>query len=337
MNPFVVVHCGAGRHSDKNVDGYKRLCRKALKRGIELLSSQEPEYGAHDVAVEVCRVLEDSVLTNAGVGSNLNYDGEVETDASIIDSSTMCGTAVAAVSDVANPVLLASHLHQAVQGKKRGEERSLPLFLCGQGASEYAAAKGLKVDGALLITEKSRRAWAKWRPIIDAQSSEPTQDPSPETKEIEVNDTVGVICGDRSGTICAASSSGGTLLKPRGRVGPAAVIGAATDILRQQDETIIAVVASGNGEDLLRSRLASRACHEIDTLESVLTGSQPIYAGFLALARRQDTKLELYFTHTTESFIFGQVSLRNTGPSSAKVVHSVCQSGQKIASGGWLV
>lgn len=70
---------------------------------------------ANEVVAEVIAFLEDSQLTNAGFGSNLNWDGEVECDASIMDGSTLCYGAIGSVNGVKNPIKLAYAVSQKSQ------------------------------------------------------------------------------------------------------------------------------------------------------------------------------------------------------------------------------
>jgi taspase (threonine aspartase 1) len=54
--------------------------------------------------------LENSPLTNAGYGSNLTYDGNVECDASVMDGSNLQYGAVGAITGVKNPIEVANYL-----------------------------------------------------------------------------------------------------------------------------------------------------------------------------------------------------------------------------------
>lgn len=99
---LVVVHTGAGNFV--NEENYKQLCKKAAKKGCDLLDNQCSAVDACDIAI---RCLEDSYHTNAGYGSNLTWDGEVEMEAGIMDSQTMNFGACTCVTDVKNPIELA--------------------------------------------------------------------------------------------------------------------------------------------------------------------------------------------------------------------------------------
>ncbi|KAG8235323.1 hypothetical protein J437_LFUL003606 [Ladona fulva] len=75
MAGFIGVHLGAGNYSESEERNYKKLCRSACRKGSATLLSGG---SALDAAVAATMILESSALTNAGFGSNLNIDGNVE-------------------------------------------------------------------------------------------------------------------------------------------------------------------------------------------------------------------------------------------------------------------
>lgn len=104
---------GAGSHSNKLQPHYKSLCRRACKKGILLLNKG---HSAMDVVEKVTAILENSPLTNAGYGSTLTWEGNVECDASIMDGETLRWGAAGAVPNVKNPISLARHLCDKQKG-----------------------------------------------------------------------------------------------------------------------------------------------------------------------------------------------------------------------------
>lgn len=77
---------------------------------VQAMSIIKSGGSALDACVEAIIALEDSSLTNAGLGSNCTWDGQVECDASVMDGSSLQQGAVGAVSGVKNPVCLARHI-----------------------------------------------------------------------------------------------------------------------------------------------------------------------------------------------------------------------------------
>ncbi|KAL7991308.1 hypothetical protein Chor_015564 [Crotalus horridus] len=92
---FVLVHAGAGYHSESKAKEYKHVCKRACRKAIEKLQA-----GAlvTDAVTAALVELEDSSFTNAGMGSNLNLLGEIECDASIMDGKSLNFGAVGALS-----------------------------------------------------------------------------------------------------------------------------------------------------------------------------------------------------------------------------------------------
>ena len=297
--PFVVVHVGAGKHATSKLPKYSHLCHKACDFAMERLLEHG---GVRRAAVETCKLLEDSHLTNAGTGSQLNANGHVECDASIIDSVSMVGSSVAAVSGVLNPIEVAEKLgNSAIDGEKDKWGRSRPLFLRGKGAEMYAEKTGCRcVDPKEMITPEAEQLFLQWGKMM---------------QEEEINDTVGVICGNDT-MVVAVSSSGGVALKEPGRVGPAALIGAGTAI-KKTDSKLVACCATGFGEDIITMNLASLVCDNLiigDDDHSTITKvfksmstdhhlqSTPPCVGAVSVSIEDDCRV-LTYAHTTDSMI----------------------------------
>src|SRR5215831_18178968 len=100
----LIVHGGAWDIPEKLVDAHRNGCASALDVGWKLL---EQGSSAVDAVEQVIRHLEDNTTFDAGSGSHLNADGQVELDASIMNGKTLRCGAVAAVHTIRNPVSLA--------------------------------------------------------------------------------------------------------------------------------------------------------------------------------------------------------------------------------------
>ena len=140
----------------------------------------------------------------------------------------------------------------------------MPMLLAGQGAMDFCRKIGI-YDENCPKSEKSQKSFEKYKNLINDGNisipSEPSDSPNLKRKissnenfdrprKIEKSsDTIGVVAIFSSATksvTCAASSSGGFLLKRDGRIGSAATVGAGF-----WAEENSAAVASGNGEAIM--------------------------------------------------------------------------------------
>jgi beta-aspartyl-peptidase (threonine type) len=259
----LIVHGGAWDIPDDEVAEHQAGCRAALAAGWRVLHAGGAALEAVEAAV---RVLEDAPIFDAGVGSVLNRDGDVELDAAIMDGPTLRSGAVAAVRRVRNPITLARRVLE-----------SQVILLVGQGAERFAQAAGLPLcDPAELIVERER---ARWQELL-AQSGFRTQDAfgakpgdkekasqgeqatsnlpvslSPSLPLSHPGDTVGCVALDRDGRLAAGTSTGGTANKLPGRVGDSPLIGAG---LYADDQTG-GCSTTGWGESIMKVLLAKTA------------------------------------------------------------------------------
>ncbi|KAF9095648.1 taspase, threonine aspartase, 1 [Mortierella sp. AD031] len=88
------------------------------------------------------RILEDDPVTNAGTGSNLNLDGLVECDASLMDGTTLGFGSVGAVSDFKNPISVAATILQESDQGALSLGRIPPIMLVGPGVSQWVDTMG---------------------------------------------------------------------------------------------------------------------------------------------------------------------------------------------------
>lgn len=166
--------------------------------------------GVLDVVERAVMALEDDPLFNAGLGSVLNDDGEVEMDAAIMDGPTgRCG-AVAAIRSVKNPVCVA----------RKVMEETPHVLLAGEGAVAFARRNGFGPFDPVIALQ--RAAWEQAR-AARARGEECSF--SAFTGLPVACDTVGCVAV-LEGRPAAASSTGGSFLKLPGRVGDTPVIGA---------------------------------------------------------------------------------------------------------------
>ena len=205
----LVLHGGAGVMSQKSMTpemqkAYLSDLNRALQTGDSVLKAGGT---CMDAVVRTIMVMEDSPLFNAGKGAVFAHDGTVELDASVMDGKTLAAGAVAGITDVKNPILLA----------KTVMEKSEHVFLTGKGASQFAAEQGFKlVPNSYFHTEK------RYQQLQELLKKER------EAGQGDKHGTVGCVALDRYGHIAAGTSTGGMNNKKYGRVGDAPIIGAGT-------------------------------------------------------------------------------------------------------------
>jgi isoaspartyl peptidase/L-asparaginase-like protein (Ntn-hydrolase superfamily) len=232
MSFVVAVHGGAGAWDLDLARGevIRSALTEALAAAGALLAAGAPALDA--VVAAVC-VLEDCAELNAGRGSVLNADGELEMDAAVMDGTGLRAGAVAAVAGLRNPV----------QGARAVLEDGAHVLLVGAGAERFARARGVEsVSPESMITGARRaelaRALARRGEAGAAGRSG--------------HGTVGAVARDLHGHLAAATSTGGTTAKHPGRVGDSPVFGAGT----WAEDGVCAVSATGQGELFVRAGFA---------------------------------------------------------------------------------
>ncbi|XP_072859477.1 threonine aspartase 1 isoform X5 [Pogona vitticeps] len=222
---FVLVHAGAGYHSESKAKEYKHVCKRACRKAIEKLQA-----GAlvTDAVTAALVELEDSPFTNAGMGSNLNLLGEIECDASIMDGKSLNFGAVGALSGIKNPVSVANRLLKEGQKGKLSAGRIPPCFLVGEGAFKWAVDHGIPAcPPGVMATRLSLAAFKRNKRKLELAEKVETdlfqlkkrRQSSEKENDSGTLDTVGAVVVDQEGNVAAAVSSGGLALKHPGRVG----------------------------------------------------------------------------------------------------------------------
>ncbi|KAK1792609.1 hypothetical protein P4O66_012542 [Electrophorus voltai] len=301
---FVLVHAGAGYHSESKAKEYKHVCKRACQKAVDRLRAGAMALEAVTAALIE---LEDSPFTNAGTGSNLNLCGDIECDASIMDGKSLNYGAVGALTGIKNPILVARRLLNEAQKGKLSAGRIPPCFLVGIGAQQWALGHGIPAcPSEKMATKFSLSAYRRnKRKMEQAEKLETVYNPSKRRRqssgtvsEIMVGheepmsaslDTVGAIVVDQEGNVAAAVSSGGLAMKHPGRVGQAAHYGCGcwAENARDARPYSTAVSTSGCGEHLMRTMLArecSTAMQTEDAHQALLEAMQNKFIGSPFLA-----------------------------------------------------
>ncbi|XP_074143949.1 threonine aspartase 1 isoform X8 [Sminthopsis crassicaudata] len=307
---FVLVHAGAGYHSESKAKEYKHVCKRACQKAIEQLQAGAL---ATDAVTAALVELEDSPFTNAGMGSNLNLLGEIECDASIMDGKSLNFGAVGALSGIKNPVSVANRLLCEGQKGKLSAGRIPPCFLVGEGAYRWAVDHGIPSCSPSVMTTRfslaafkrnKRKLELAERVETDLIQLKKRRQSSEKENDSGTLDTVGAVVVDQEGNVAAAVSSGGLALKHPGRVGQAALYGCGcwAENTGVQNPYSTAVSTSGspflaNEEGVLGGVIVLRSCRcsaEPDSSQD-----------------KQTLLVEFLWSHTTESMCVGYMSAQD--------------------------
>lgn len=229
----IAIHGGAGNLDKYIGTGRLEEAEHFLHNTIDQLHQQlQTGATAVDVVTSAVVMLEDAGFFHAGKGSSPTLGGCVEMDASIMEGATANAGAIAMVSHVKNPILLA----------RRIMEDASEVMMVGKAADELAVHYGVET--------------------VPPEYFIPCDAAAVETTTSGNTGTVGAVALDRYGTMAAATSTGGTLHKKSGRVGDTPIIGSGT----YARNNVGAVSCTGYGEYFIRTSAASTIIHRVEFL-----------------------------------------------------------------------
>jgi L-asparaginase / beta-aspartyl-peptidase len=242
MQPFsIAIHGGAGTILKEEMTpdleaAYSTALQEAVKAGYSVLEQGGSCVNAVKTAI---LVLEDVPLFNAGRGSVFTNKGLQEMDAAIMDGRTLDAGAVAAVKNIRNPIELAAEIMI----------NSDHVFLCGEGANEFALKQGIKTEIDEYFFSPFR--YDQWKKMAGSEGY--SLDHSRQHGEEDIKDkkfgTVGAVACDIYGNIAAGTSTGGMTNKRYGRIGDSPVIGAGT----YANNRTCAISCTGHGEPFIKA------------------------------------------------------------------------------------
>lgn len=245
IQPIVLVHGGAGDIPDSRVPNKLDGVRRAAKEGYRVL---QETGNVLDAIVKAVEVMEDDEAFNAGRGSVLNIEGEVEMEALISEGKNLCAGSVTLVRNIAHPITLARLVM----------EKTPHTVLGGEGVNQFVDKMGIpRVPDDYLITQSA----------IDALEEFKKHHHEPNRTEIgrkgDVG-TVGCVAIDSTGHLASATSTGGITGKYRGRIGDTPQLGSGG----YADDEIGAVSTTGFGESIMRYNLGHRILSGMSTGKS---------------------------------------------------------------------
>ncbi len=230
----IIVHGGAGKIKEKDPTEIENGMKAAVNAGVEVLKNGGRAIDAVEAAV---KVLEDNPIFNAGTGSVLTFDGEVEMDAAIAYGPNLDFGAVAGVKNIRHPITLA----------KKVMEKTDHVLLAGNGANDFAKLMGFEPHDP--ITAHRKKQWEKYR----KEFMEGGYKNWPKLRKLFqehpefLHGTVGAVAVDSHGESAASTSTGGVFLKLLGRVGDTPIPGAGT-----YATPLGAASSTGLGEGMMR-------------------------------------------------------------------------------------
>ena len=240
----IVIHGGAGTILKEDMSSelekaYLKSLEEALAGGYKILENG----GSAIEAVKASTViLEDSILFNAGRGSVFTKKGVHEMDAAIMDGKSLAAGAVAGVRNIRNPVLLAAEVMS----------ESNHVFLSGEGAIDFAIARGIKPEADEYFFSQFR--YDQWKSMRDSDnySLDHSNDQFEQLMKNKKFGTVGAVAFDQQGNLAAATSTGGMTNKRYGRIGDTPIIGSGT----YANNKTCAISCTGHGEPFIRAVVA---------------------------------------------------------------------------------
>ncbi|MEG0328994.1 MAG: N(4)-(beta-N-acetylglucosaminyl)-L-asparaginase [Longicatena sp.] len=201
-----------------------RMAVEGISKASEML---EDSYSSGDAIEEAIKAVEDfPFYKSVGYGGLPNEEMEVELDAAFMDGTTFDMGAVGAIKDFANPISIARRL----------SKEKVNNLLVGEGAEKYAHKEGFERKN--MLTDRAKIHYKnRVKEVAEL-----------EIKPYSGHDTVGMVCLDTKGDMCAATSTSGLFMKKKGRVGDSPICGSGFYV----DSNIGGASATGLGEDLMK-------------------------------------------------------------------------------------
>lgn len=215
----IIIHGGFFSESHTNQET-KIAKQEALKK----IASQSFEFlknhSALETVVYAVSLLEDDELFNAGIGSQIQSDGEIRMSASLMDGTTQKMSGVINIQNVKNPIQVAEKLLNYDD-----------KVLGGEGATNFARKNGFE-EFSTEIPQRKEEYLAK------AKSNG--------------LGTVGCVALDANGKLAVATSTGGKGFEIPGRISDSATV---AGNFANQD---CAVSCTGVGEDIVSGAVAAK-------------------------------------------------------------------------------
>jgi beta-aspartyl-peptidase (threonine type) len=266
----IVIHTGAGTFTRASLAERRAPMTEAMTAALAAGHKVIADGGTSLDAVQAAIViLEDSPYFNAGKGAVFTHDGTNELDASIMDGATRRAGAVAGLTHIKNPILLARLVM----------EKSPHVMMVRDGAEAFAREQsGIEfVPESYFYTE---RRWQELQRELEKEKQTGARTSAIPSAAGYLG-TVGAVALDRHGNLAAGTSTGGMVNKRFGRVGDSPIIGAGTFASNQS----CAISSTGHGEYFIRYAVAHDICARVEYQHATLqAAADAVVKGILETA-----------------------------------------------------
>lgn len=216
----VIIHGGFFSESSTSQET-KKAKQEALAEIASMAHQFLQSHNAVETVTYAVSLLEDNLLFNAGLGSQIQSDGEIRLSASVMDGRTQKFAGVINIQHVQHPVQIASRLLQYDDS-----------VLSGEGALNFARAQGYAFFDP--VTPQRREEYEK------------------KLNQRNNKGTVGCVALDAQGHLAAATSTGGKGFEIPCRVSDSATVAG------NFANAFAGVSCTGVGENIVSIALSSR-------------------------------------------------------------------------------
>lgn len=232
----IIVHGGAWAIPEQLLKLSQEGVKAAATIGWGILAQKGTAINAVEQAI---RMMENNPIFDAGFGSALNDEGEVELDAIIMDGKTLNAGAVASVRNIRHPITLARMIM----------EKTEHVMLVCDGALKFAQEIGMQeVPPKKLVTQQAIDEWTQYKKFQKTIDS------------LYRRETVGAVAIDHQGNIATGTSTGGITAKKVGRVGDSPIVGSGA----YADNNIGGASATGHGEAIMKVTLSRQVLYYLE-------------------------------------------------------------------------
>jgi beta-aspartyl-peptidase (threonine type) len=242
----ILIHGGAGteriKKSSKRAKEITNSLTSSVCNGFEILRKENGT--AVDAVESAVANMENSGVFNAGLGSCLTVDKQIEMDASIMNGKDISVGSVGMVQNIQNPIKLARLVMESTDH----------VMFVSEGANKLAKLLGMEFRH-YKISQQKLKTYNKYYKQMKSRWRKNNQLLTSHNNNNHYG-TVGAVAIDREGNVASAASTGGRWLKIHGRIGDSAIVGAGI----YADNGLGAACTTGIGEFIVRLCLSKYAC-----------------------------------------------------------------------------